>query len=309
MLFNSHVFLLVFLPLALLGWWGLRTRPALRLGLLTGASYVFYGYWDPRFTLLMLASTLVDYVAGARIARAEEAGPRRFWLGLSLTTNLGLLAFFKYAGFFARTLNALVADSVPVWDIVLPVGISFYTFQSMSYSIDIYREDAKPATSLLHFAAYVSMFPQLVAGPIVRYAEIEAQLRALKSRIDAETVARGLHFFVLGLAKKVLIADVIAARLQFHDAARFGLLDAWTNVLGYTAQIYFDFSGYSEMAVGLGIWLGFELPKNFDSPYKAKDASDFWRRWHITLSEWLRDYLYIPLGGNRGGRRGTSATS
>jgi alginate O-acetyltransferase complex protein AlgI len=308
MLFNSYVFVFAFLPVVLALWHVLRNLPWLRLAMLTAASYVFYGYWDWRFTILMFASTVVDYVAGGKIHVSESPIGRKTWLIVSIASNLSLLGFFKYAGFMVSSANGFRAlidgGAFPVPDIVLPIGISFYTFQSMSYSIDIYRRSARPADSFLHFCAYVSLFPQLVAGPIVRYTDLEAQLRDIPRRVPVESLAMGLQFFVFGLAKKLLIADVIASRINplFADAGSLDLVGAWTAMLGYTMQIYFDFSGYSDMAVGLGLLLGFRMPQNFDSPYKSRSISEFWRRWHMTLSFWLRDYLYISLGGSRKGR-------
>ena len=309
MLFNSLVFLVVFLPVVLFFWYSRRFGVRLRLIALTVASYVFYGYWDWRFTSLMLLSTIVDYIAGQRIDDAQTQRSRRTWLIVSLATNLGLLAFFKYTGFFASSMNDISAwlgggQLLPPLSIVLPVGISFYTFQSMSYSIDIFRNEAKPAQSFWHFAAYVSMFPQLIAGPIVRYSELDRQLREVETQPTSLQIATGLQFFVLGLAKKMLIADPVAAEVAplWADTSQLDLLGGWLATLGYTVQIYFDFSGYSDMAVGLGMFLGFQLPQNFDSPYKSRSISEFWRRWHMTLSFWLRDYLYISLGGSRHGQ-------
>jgi alginate O-acetyltransferase complex protein AlgI len=308
MLFNSHIFLFGFLPVVLLLWHALRRMTRVRLAMLTVASYIFYGYWDWRFTILMLASTLIDYVSGDRIAAIPDFRTRRLWLLLSIVTNLGLLGFFKYSGFLVETLNSigtslLEMQRVDVPSILLPIGISFYTFQSMSYSIDIFRGRAAPASSFMHFAAYVSLFPQLVAGPIVRYTELEEQLRELPVDVPSESLAMGFQFFVLGLAKKLLIADVMAARIDplLLHANSLEFVGSWVSILGYTVQIYFDFSGYSDMAVGLGLLLGLRLPQNFDSPYKSRNISEFWRRWHMTLSFWLRDYLYISMGGSRRG--------
>lgn len=305
MLFPSYEFLFLFLPLVLLGYYLLLPK-SWRLGFLTVASYVFYGWWDFRFCSLLLISTVVDYIAGTHIASASSAGKRKGWLLVSLVTNLGLLGFFKYFDLFAETINALSALSgggaspLPVLGIILPVGISFYTFQSMSYSIDIYMGAARPARTWIDFACYVSLFPQLIAGPIVRYRDLAEQLIERDHTIDK--FARGIVFFVLGLSKKVLIADGVASLvpLAFESAAPDAGA-AIVGVLAYTAQIYFDFSGYSDMAVGLGLMLGFQFPQNFDSPYKSKSITEFWRRWHISLSTWLRDYLYIPLGGNKKG--------
>lgn len=309
MLFNSYIFIFLFLPLILALWWHRRLTVPTRLTALTIASYAFYGWWDYRFVGLLLISTLVDYFVGNRIYRAVGDKARLGWLLVSMASNLGMLAFFKYSGFFATSVNA-VADwlrmggSIPVPEIILPVGISFYTFQTMSYTIDIFRREAKPTNSFLHFAAYVSLFPQLIAGPIVRYGALEEQLRAIETKVNWDRFAQGITFFVLGLSQKVLLADTIAGKINplFVDYAELGFFGAWFAMLGYTCQLYFDFCGYSNMAVGLGRMLGFEFPQNFDSPYKSANIAEFWRRWHITLSSWLRDYLFIPLGGSRSGR-------
>jgi len=301
--------LFVFLPAIVFLWWKLGS-PIVRLAILTAGSYIFYAYWDWRFTFLMLTSTLVDFLAGKRMYSAADRPKERFWwLVASISTNLCLLGFFKYYDFLAGNLNFIFGyftpgtQALPIYNIILPVGISFYTFQSMSYTIDIYRGKTTPVDNFLTFACYVSMFPQLVAGPIVRFVEIEHQLRNLKNNIDYDYLRLGVFFFVCGLVKKLFFADMIAARIdpmlaQYENLRFFG---SWSAILGYTFQIYFDFSGYSDMAVGLGYLLGFKLPINFNSPYKASNISDFWNRWHITLSSWLRDYLYISMGGSRRG--------
>ena len=306
MLFNSYEFIFLFLPLCLLLWWQPGWRAPQRLGFLVLASYLFYGWWDYRFVPLLLLSTLVDYRVGRYLSRAQNPSGRILALMLSLAVNLGLLGFFKYSGFLASSLNAVVAgfsgaQPLPVWDIVLPVGISFYTFQTLSYTIDIYRGQARPADSFLQFAAYVSLFPQLIAGPIVRYGQLQAQLCSLARHPDWQQMARGLFFFVAGLSQKLLLADLIAARVNplLADYQSLRLCGSWFAMLGYSCQLYFDFAGYSNMAVGLGLMLGLELPQNFASPYQSRNIAEFWRRWHITLSTWLRDYLFIPLGGSR----------
>ena len=306
MLFNSYEFLFLFLPVVLLGYWLLRTNRR-RLVFLTWMSYVFYGWWDYRFCSLMLVSTLIDYVAGIRIGAAEDPAGRKRWVIFSLVSNLSLLGFFKYFDLLARTTNSVAgwfsgapAALVPLLHVTLPVGISFYTFQSMSYSIDVYRGTAKPVRDFWDFACFVSLFPQLVAGPIVRYHELAEQL---VSRTHTwEKGARGVTFFILGLAKKVILADGVALLVpRAFGAGPADLMDSWLGLLGYAMQIYFDFSAYSDMAIGLGLMMGFQFPQNFNSPYKALSITDFWRRWHMSLSTWLRDYLYIPLGGNRYG--------
>jgi alginate O-acetyltransferase complex protein AlgI len=307
--FSSHLFVYYFLPAVLAVYYLLPERA--RHLWLTAASYVFYGWANPAFTGLMLLSTVIDYVCGLRLGRPEGAGRRRFWVTLSIVSNLSLLGFFKYFNLAADTWSALVGafgltglQPDLALRVVLPLGISFYTFQSMSYTIDIYRGHARPLASFVDFACFVSMFPQLVAGPIIRFSEIADQLRYRTHTF--EKFARGVVFFSLGLAKKVLIANPcgFVADAAFDAASRHPL-EAWTGALAYAFQIYFDFSGYSDMAIGLGLMFGFVFPKNFDSPYRAESITDFWRRWHISLSTWLRDYLYLPLGGNRKGARRT----
>jgi alginate O-acetyltransferase complex protein AlgI len=310
-LFNSYEFLFVFLPLVLLGWWGLRPAP-LRLAFLTAASYVFYAWWDWRFLPLMIASTTVDYAAGRALVHLDDGPRRRGVLIAALAANLAMLGYFKYAGFFVDSLDGLgglvgLGRPFPELGIVLPIGISFYTFNSMSYTIDIYRRQVEPARSPLHYAAFVSMFPHLIAGPIVRYSTIDTQLRRLTPSLSWELAASGMFFLSCGLVKKLLIADTLAPHVDrlFAGHAGLGLLGGWAAATGYALQLYFDFSGYSDMAVGLAFLLGFRFPQNFSSPYKAVNISDFWRRWHMSLSFWLRDYLFIPLGGSRHGRRRT----
>lgn len=307
MIFPSYIFLLVFLPAALLFWHGLRPLRA-RVIFLTAASYVFYGWWDYRFCALMFATTFLDFICGLKIHRSEDDRVRKYWLLVALVGNLTSLGFFKYYDFFVTSaadgLNALgLQVAPPVLNLVLPIGISFYTFHSLSYSFDIFRRHCAPTDSFAVFSAYVTMFPHLVAGPIVRYESIEQQLRALPfKRVDFGQVSDGVWLFVIGLIKKIWIADALApiAASVFDGSQTPALVTSWLGVLAYTFQLYFDFSAYSDMALGLAKILGFDFPKNFDSPYKASDISAFWRRWHITLSSWLRDYLFITLGGSRG---------
>jgi alginate O-acetyltransferase complex protein AlgI len=308
MLFNSYIFLLLFLPVVLALWWLPFLKTGHRLVMLTGASYLFYGWWEPRFVSLLIFSTVIDYLAGHKIHQSQQPWLKRLWLLVSVSINLGLLCFFKYFGFATESLNAINGwlyggGSLPVWQIILPAGISFYTFQTMSYSIDIYRGQARPASSLWHFAAYVSLFPQLIAGPIVRYSELDEQLRSIPSRIPWDGFSRGIYFLVCGMVQKIMLADSIAAKIDpmLLDYQSLDFFASWFAMLGYTCQLYFDFAGYSNMAVGLGLMLGFEFPQNFNSPYKSKNIGEFWRRWHITLSSWLRDYLFIPLGGSKFG--------
>jgi len=306
MVFTSDIFLFYFLPLTLLGYYLLPVRR--RNTFLALASYVFYGWWNPWFVLLMWASTIVDFACGLAIT-APQASPRQRKQALvaSVVVYLSLLGFFKYAGFFTANLNSFLgiagfgATDLPILDVVLPVGISFYTFQSMSYSIDLYRGRASRARSFGDFAAYVALFPQLVAGPIVRYHDLAEQLRKRSHTLDK--MARGLAYFTLGFAKKVLLANNVGeiADLVFATERPAWHL-AWFGIIAYAFQIYFDFSGYSDMAIGLGWMFGFRIPQNFNSPYHADSITDFWKRWHMSLSTWLRDYLYVPLGGNRKGR-------
>lgn len=310
MVFSSHLFVFVYLPLAL-GVYYLLPRRGKHLGL-TLLSYLFYGWANPAFVLLMLFSTVVDYVCGRVIGEVdpetERTRAQRTAVTVSVVTNLSLLGFFKYFNFGVDSYNLLVTSlGLESWDldtllrVTLPLGISFYTFQSMSYTIDVYRGRSAPLDDFVDFACYVSLFPQLVAGPILRFNELADQLRERTHTLDK--AARGAAFFCMGMAKKVLLANPCGkvADLAF-GADTVGFWDAWYGAVAYGFQIYFDFSGYTDMAIGLGLALGFVFPKNFDSPYRSRSITEFWRRWHISLSTWLRDYLYIPLGGNRKGR-------
>ncbi len=325
MVFSSHLFLFYFLPLALLLYYALPMRG--RNLLLTVVSYVFYGWANPAFMLLMLVSTLIDYIAGLVLADAwrlprgaaipllPAGGPRtraqKAAVVVSICSNLTLLGFFKYFNFATGSWDAFVqALGLPglsldlAFKVTLPLGISFYTFQSMSYSIDVYRGEARAIRDFADFACFVSMFPQLVAGPIVRFQEIADQLVTRTHSLTR--FARGIAFVSVGMAKKILLANPCGKVADtVFDAAGTTCLDAWYGVVGYAFQIYFDFSAYSDMAIGLGLMLGFVFAKNFDSPYHSASITEFWRRWHISLSTWLRDYLYISLGGNRKGQRRT----
>lgn len=303
MLFNSYEFILLFLPIVWLLYFALK-NPRMRLWVLASSSYFFYGYWNYKFIPLLLFSTLIDFFVGKKIGKLADQKKSKKWLLLSIIVNLGFLGFFKYANFFAENLSFLSGSSAQFipWDIVLPVGISFYTFQSMSYTIDIYRGNFKPYEDFLAFSTYVSFFPQLVAGPIVRHDELVPQLLT-PTKPETSNIVIGLQRFVLGLAKKVIIADSIgnAVDQALIHIVDLSSLEAWMCALGYTFQLYFDFSGYSDMAIGLGRLFGLSFPENFNSPYKSRSITEFWRRWHMTLSFWLRDYLYISLGGNRKG--------
>lgn len=302
MLFNSALFLLAFLPVVVLGYYGWRAHArytAAEVWLLAW-SLVFYASWELQNLPLLIVSLTLNYAVGQHLRRC----PRRGWLVAGIAFNLGLLGFYKYADFFLGEVNRLVAAPFPLLGVALPLGLSFITFQQVAYLVDSYRGQASSETSLLRYALFVTFFPQLVAGPIVQHREILPQLAALAGPRPALPVgvATGLFIFCVGLFKKVVIADSVApwADRAFADATALGFFDAWTAALAYTLQIYFDFSAYSDMAVGLGLLFGVRIPLNFLSPYQAVTISEFWRRWHITLGRFLRDYLYIPLGGSRG---------
>ncbi|MBI5723511.1 MAG: MBOAT family protein [Planctomycetes bacterium] len=328
MVFSSHIFLFYFLPAGLLLYYLCPRR--LKQAVLTILSYIFYGWANPLFALLMLATTLIDYIAGLamtgqfRLSAWRRAVPplppggarsagQKAALICSVAANLAILGFFKYFNFAAENYNWFVTaagisglrlDSV--MRVVLPLGISFYTFQSMSYAIDVYRGRAAAARNFADYACFVSMFPQLVAGPIIRFTEVAGQLKNRSHTF--EKFARGTAFFAMGLAKKILLANPCGQVADaVFDAGSRGVAEAWAGAVAYSMQIYFDFSGYSDMAIGLGLMLGFVFPKNFDSPYLSRSITEFWRRWHISLSTWLKDYLYIPLGGNRKGAGRTYA--
>lgn len=303
MVFDSFSFLLFFA--VVVAGYQLPLRWRVRKGLLLVFSYAFYAAWNPPFVVLIWLSTGIDWFASRRIAAATSRGVKRAFLGLSLATNLGLLGFFKYGGFlletFVEVVRALGGDFQPAApDIILPIGISFYTFQTLSYTIDVYRGE-EPWPSFLDFALYVTFFPQLVAGPIVRSGEFLPQTQQPK-RSTADDLGWGASLIVIGLFFKVVLADAMLAPTSdavFAEAEKAGFLAAWAGVFAFSGQIYFDFAGYSTIAIGAARCLGFTLPLNFRSPYASIGFSDFWRRWHISLSSWLRDYLYIPLGGNR----------
>jgi len=304
--FNSNVFLFAFLPVVFAGFWLFQTKQH-RYVLLTVAGYVFYGYWDWRFCFLLLFSSLVSFSAGLLILRAPSSAGRRGWMVFSISVDLALLGFFKYYNFLASSVHAVVpAIAPPLLDIVLPIGISFYTFHTISYIVDVADGRITPTRNLFEYLTYVSLFSQLVAGPIVRFREIEDDLEHIDGQPREDFMARGIGFFVVGLIKKAIVADSIATYLDplLTSYETLTTTGAWVAALGYSFQIYYDFSGYSDMAVGLGYLFGLRIPRNFDAPYRALNIRDFWRRWHISLSSWLRDYLYIRLGGNRlGGSR------
>ena len=300
MVFSSPLFLFVFLPVVLLAYYALPR--ALRNPFLLVANLVFYGWGEPVYVLLMVFATVSNYIFGYYIGKTRASNPRaaRGWLLAAVLVSLGTLGFFKYAGFVTRIYNAIpILPDLPVPQIPLPIGISFYTFQTMSYSIDVYRGDAPVNRNPVDFGVYVTLFPQLIAGPIVRYKDVADQIDG--RRPTSEQLALGIRQFVVGLGKKVLIANQMGLLWDAlrPGAAENGILAAWVGIIAYTFQIYFDFSGYSDMALGLGNMLGLRFLRNFDYPYISRSITEFWRRWHISLSTWFRDYVYIPLGGNR----------
>ena len=305
MLFNSLKFLFLFFPATYFVFWRLR-RKNQRYIWLTIASYVFYGAWNYKFCALMAFSTLISFLSGLAMAEQDKKSRKKLYLVVPIAIDLLLLGYFKYANFGLHSIASLAnwfhwPLQVDFVDVILPVGISFYTFHTITYIVDCYRGVVQPTRNLFEFACYVSLFPQLVAGPIVRFRQIEADLEHIDG--NEQSLNRAWSFFVIGMIKKVLVADTIAAVID-PALARYDLLStagAWLCIVGYTYQLYFDFSGYSDMAVGLGYMFGLRLPQNFNSPYKATDIADFWRRWHISLSSCLRDYLYIPMGGGREG--------
>ncbi|MGI5894520.1 MAG: MBOAT family O-acyltransferase [Candidatus Merdivicinus sp.] len=302
MVFSSITFLYIFLPAVLLLYYIFPTRR--KNIILMASGFLFYAWGEPVYVLLMLFSTLLDYSAG-RVMEHFKDKPRirKAALLTSVIINLSLLAVFKYSSFLIDNLNNLLGLQLFNPNLPLPIGISFYTFQSMSYTIDLYRGDTTMQKNYINYAAYVSMFPQLVAGPIVRYDDVAAELQS--RTITLEKIGQGAFLFSIGLAKKVLLANNIGPLwTEVKEAASLGqvpAVTAWLGILAFTFQIYFDFSGYSDMARGMGQMLGFTFPENFRYPYTAKSITDFWRRWHITLSSWFKSYVYIPLGGNRGG--------
>jgi alginate O-acetyltransferase complex protein AlgI len=306
MVFNSLTFL-VFFAFVL----ALHSLPlpwtARKINLLI-ASYLFYAAWNPPFIILLWISTVVDWYAAQGLVKAVKPLARRLWMLLSLVLNLGMLGYFKYGTFLLENYSALLAGfgvdyQPPAYDIVLPVGISFYTFATLSYTLDIYLRRAKPASNFLDYALFVTFFPHLVAGPIMRPTELVPQFAAPR-RATADQLRFGLALVTLGMFQKVVLADGFlapAAESVYDKAAAPGFVDAWFGTLAFSGQIFCDFAGYSTTAIGVALCLGFAMPDNFRFPYAAVGFSDFWRRWHITLSSWLRDYLYIPLGGNRFG--------
>ena len=305
--FASPTFI-VFYCIVLLAWHFLKNRGTTYTLFMLAASYYFYMSWNPKFILLIIFSTIVDYFVGPRIYHSKTPQKRRLYLGVSLISNLGLLGFFKYTHFILDSLSPLLialhitSDPLPLYEITLPVGISFYTFQTLSYSIDIYRKKIKPEKNFLRFALFVAFFPQLVAGPIVRASHFLPQL-SRRLYWQMSRVSDGIWLISLGLFKKVYLSASFApfSDSVFSRPELWNSSETWMGVIAYSLQIYCDFSGYSDIAIGVAKIMGYDFPRNFNMPYAAHNISEFWRRWHISLSSWLRDYLYIPLGGSRNG--------
>ena len=296
MLFSSIPFLYYFLPIVFLVYFAVPK--SFKNFVLLVASLFFYGCGEPKYLILMSVSILIGYGGGLLTGHAKKKGTKRVFLTLSVVLLAGLLGYFKYADFFIANFNTLTRLSVPLLRVTLPIGISFYTFQILSYVVDVYRGDTPAQKYLITFAAYVSMFPQLIAGPIVRYTDVE---RELETRTHSVSLAyEGVRRFLIGLSKKILLANLFAELCDaFRASDEKSVLFYWLYAVGFTMLIYFDFSGYSDMAIGLGKIMGFRFPENFNYPYLSGSVTEFWRRWHMTLGTWFRDYVYIPLGGNR----------
>lgn len=302
MVFSSLVFLFAYLPITLLIYY-LVPRQGRNIFLFI-INLVFYGWGEPKLVLLMVFNIFFNYMGGWFIDKyRQDAKKKKLFLILTCILDIGILAVFKYTGMITETLNLLPFLNIPTLEISLPIGISFYTFQTMSYVIDVYRDDAPVSKSFINFGTYVALFPQLIAGPIVRYKDVAYQLSHRKETLDQFTT--GVKLFMVGLGKKVLIANQMGnlTTSVFATTDENGVLGTWIGIIAYTFQIYFDFSGYSDMACGLGNMLGFEFLKNFNYPYISKSITEFWRRWHISLSTWFKEYVYIPLGGNRKGTK------
>lgn len=300
MVFSSLVFMFAYLPITLLAYY-LVPRQGRNIFLFI-VNLIFYGWGEPKLVLLMVFNIFFNYIGGWLVDKYRaDAKKKKLFLILTCVLDIGILAVFKYTGMITETLNMLPFLNIPELQISLPIGISFYTFQTMSYVIDVYRDDAPVSKNFINFGTYVALFPQLIAGPIVRYRDVAEQL--VNRRETLEMFTRGVKLFMVGLAKKVIIANTMGTLTTniFATSDENGVVGTWVGMIAYTFQIYFDFSGYSDMACGLGNMMGFEFLKNFNYPYIAKSITDFWRRWHISLSTWFKEYVYIPLGGNRKG--------
>lgn len=300
MVFSSLVFMFAYLPITLLAYY-LVPRQGRNIFLFI-INLIFYGWGEPKLVLLMVFNIFFNYLGGWLVDKYRaDAKKKKLFLILTCVLDIGILAVFKYTGMITETLNMLPFLNIPELQISLPIGISFYTFQTMSYVIDVYRDDAPVSKNFINFGTYVALFPQLIAGPIVRYRDVAEQL--VNRRETLEMFTKGVKLFMVGLAKKVIIANTMGTLTTniFATTDENGVVGTWVGMIAYTFQIYFDFSGYSDMACGLGNMMGFEFLKNFNYPYIAKSITDFWRRWHISLSTWFKEYVYIPLGGNRKG--------
>ena len=303
MVFSSLVFISVFLPVVFILYTVIPGRK-LKNVLLIIASLLFYAYGEPVYVLVMICSVIFNYIFG--LFSTDKNKYNKIVLIIAIIFNLGALAVFKYLGFFVSSLNDIIGFSIPIPNIELPIGISFFTFQALSYVIDVYRGEVSPQKNLGKVMLYISFFPQLIAGPIIKYHDIEKQIDNRQQTIDL--VVNGFRRFIVGLSKKVLIANTMATvvdSIYSTNQSEVNILTAWVGAIGYTMQIYFDFSGYSDMAIGLGKMFGFEFKENFNYPYISTSVKEFWRRWHISLSTWFKEYLYIPLGGNRKGKART----
>ena len=302
MIFSNIFFLFRFLPVVLLIYYIVPYK--YKNGIITIASLIFYSWGEVKYFPIMIASTVVDFFASRTIERNRDNQKiKKICLACSMVFNLGSLLFFKYTDFFIANINNFFGTNIPLLHITLPLGISFYTFQTMSYTIDVYRGKVAAEKNIINFSAFVTMFPQLIAGPIVKYTDINEKLNTYEGRITLDGINEGIRWFILGVGKKVLIANNVGALWTDIETMGFavGTPLAWLGIVAYALQIYFDFSGYSLMAIGLGKMLGFDFPQNFNLPYISKSITEFWRRWHMTLSGWFREYVYIPLGGNRKG--------
>lgn len=296
MLFSSIPFLYYFLPVVLILYFIAPKK--LKNSVLLLTSLVFYGWGEPKYVVLMIASILIGYVSGLLIEAFSQKKLSKLFLWLSVGINIGFLAYFKYADFFIENFNAATGLSIPLLRIALPIGISFYTFQILSYTVDVYRKDVPAQKNLINLAAYVTMFPQLIAGPIVRYSHIAKELE--NRNINVENFAKGMRRFILGLGKKILIANTLGELCDiFKQSDDKSVLFYWLYAVAFMLHVYFDFSGYSDMAIGLGKIFGFNFWENFNYPFISRSATEFWRRWHMSLGTWFRDYVYIPMGGNR----------
>ena len=304
MVFSSSVFLLMFLPIVFIG--NLLIKKQYSNYFLLIASLIFYAWGEPYLVLLMITSVVLNWGIGLALEKTD-GNIRKLFLVTGIICDLGILGYYKYAGFFARTLNSLLGkDFIPVLEVALPIGISFFTFQALSYVVDVYSGDTKASKSLVNVALYISFFPQLIAGPIVKYRDINKQIEDRESNwID---ISDGFKRFIYGLGKKILISNILGMcvdTIYAYDVTTIDCRTAWIGALAYTFQIYYDFSGYSDMAIGLGKMFGFKILENFEYPYLSHSITEFWRRWHISLGSWFREYVYIPLGGNRKGTRRT----